>query len=143
MSQRVINYVRGGGTAILATHFSSFVRPPDMNRWFRESWGLPWQTGDYHRTTVHLNTKCHWTRAGLPEHYSQKAVFLQDVSKDGAVYLASESSRTESHVFAPESVSQEQTPVVFAQVGEGWLGYIGDVNNEVASQKVLLAMCGL
>ncbi|KAI9696608.1 MAG: hypothetical protein M1836_005627 [Candelina mexicana] len=132
---KVIAYVRAGGTAVLATLFSSFVRPNDLTNWFRASWDLPWQSGGYHRTTL--------DQAGLPENYSQKAVFLKNVTNDTAVYLPSRNSRTESHVFSPEPLDCQQTPVVFAEVGEGWLGYIGDVNNESGSQAVVLAMCGL
>jgi hypothetical protein len=29
--------------------------------------------------------------------------------------------------------------VAFTKVGEGWLGYIGDVNNEQGSQAVILS----
>ena len=82
-------------------------------------------------------------RAGLPAEYSQKAVFLKNVAKEAAVYLPSGSSRTQSLVFPPAQVDCEQTPVVFAHIGEGWLGYVGDVNNEAESQAVVLAMCGL
>ncbi len=144
--EKVVDYVRGGGTAILATHFSSFVRPLDLGHWFRASWDLPWQSGDYHRTTVYLNPECRvrqLNQASLPEEYSQKAVFLKNVAKDAAVYLPSGNSRIESAVFPPNSVDCEQTPVVFAKIGEGWLGYVGDVNNESESQAVVLAMCGL
>ena len=146
VSEKVIDYVRGGGTAVLATHFSCFVPPLDLNRWFRTSWNLPWQSGDYHRTTVYLNSECrgrHLDPVGLPDEYSQKALFLKNVAKDAAVYLPSSNSRIESAVFAPDPVDCEQTPVVFAKVGEGWLGYVGDVNNETESQTVVLAMCGL
>jgi len=144
--EKVIEYVRGGGTAVLATHFSSFVRPLDLDHWFRASWDLPWQSGDYHRTTVNLNSDCRVPRlnqAGLPEEYSQKAIFLKNVAKDAAVYLPSGNSRVDSAVFPADPVDCEQTPVVFAKIGEGWLGYVGDVNNESESQAVVLAMCGL
>ncbi|KAI9716442.1 MAG: hypothetical protein M1812_005337 [Candelaria pacifica] len=143
---KVIEYARGGGIVVLATLFSSFVRPDDLSNWFRTSWDLPWESGDYHRTTVHLDSECRMRQLNqtvLPEEYSQKAVFLKNVAKDDAVYLPSANSRIESMVFAPSPVECEQTPVVFAKIGEGWLGYIGDVNNESGSQAVVLAMCGL
>lgn len=143
MNEKIIEYVRNGGTAILATHFGSFVRPRDLDLWFRVSWHLPWRIGDYHRTTVYLNSECRFNRAGLPEEYSQKATFLKNVPKDAAVYLPSRSSTVESNVVPPDPVDCEQTPVVCARIGEGWLGYVGDVNNEVWSQEVILAMCGL
>jgi hypothetical protein len=33
--------------------------------------------------------------------------------------------------------------VAFTRVGEGWLGYIGDVNNEQGSQAVIHSMLEL
>ena len=79
----------------------------------------------------------------LHSEYSQKAVFLKNVASDAAWYLPSERSRVESHVFAPTSVDGQQTPVAFAAVGEGWLGYVRDVNAEKGSDVAVLAMCGL
>lgn len=146
VSSQVLQYVRSGGTAVLATLFSSSVRPNDLDRWFREEWGSPWQNGDYHRTTVSLNPSYQSERlntGSLPQSYSQKAVFLKNVATTASVYRPSGFSTTESHVFAAAPVDTAQTPVVFAKVGEGWLGYVGDVNNEAGSQSVVLAMCGL
>ena len=134
--QKVVEYVRGGGTAVLATHFSNFVQYPDLDRWFRASWDLPWRVGDYTSETVYLNSKCParlLNQSGLPEEYSLKAVFLTNVAKEAAVYLTCWRSKTKS----------EQSPVVFAKIGYGWLGYVGDVNTEASSQAVILAMCGL
>ena len=136
VSSQVIQYVRSGGTAVLATLVSSTVRPNDLDRWFREDWGLPWQTGDYHRTTVSLNPSYQSERlntGSLPQNYSQKASFLRNVATTASVYRPSGFSTTESHVFAAAPVNTAQTPIVFAQVGEGWLGYVGDVNNEAGS----------
>jgi hypothetical protein len=143
--EHVVSYVRAGGTAVIGGLFSSFVRPTDMGKWFRVHWGLPWRAGDYHRTTVYLNSGA---RRVLPQYclhseYSQKAVFLKNVASDAAWYLPSQSSRTESLVFPPTAVDGQQTPVAFTAVGEGWLGYVGDVNAEEGSDVAVLAMCGL
>lgn len=40
-------------------------------------------------------------------------------------------------------VNQHQTPVALTKVGDGWLGYIGDVNNEMGSQDAIHAMIEL
>jgi hypothetical protein len=143
--RQVVSYVRAGGTAVIGGLFSSFVRPMDMTNWFRKHWDLPWRAGDYHRTTVYLNSGAQRVppQYGLHPEYSQKAVFLQNVTSDAAWYLPSESSTTQSLVFAPVSVDRQQTPVAFAAVGEGWLGYVGDVNAEKGSDVAVLAMCGL
>jgi hypothetical protein len=140
----VKSYVVNGGTVVLAGHFSSFMKPLDIGRWFSTKWGLPWESGDYHRTTVHLNSQAQALPIqGLPSSYSQKAVFLKNVASNAAWYLPSTESRTESRVFAPASVDTQQTPVAFGAIGSGHLGYIGDVNGEEGSTAVVLAMCGL
>ena len=140
----VKSYVLNGGTVVLAGHFSSFMKPMDIGRWSSSKWGLPWESGDYHRTTVHLNSQAQaLPLKGLPSSYSQKAVFLKNVASEAAWYLPSQESRTESHVFAPTPVDNRQTPVAFDAIGKGHLGYIGDVNGEEGSTAVVLAMCGL
>jgi hypothetical protein len=142
--EKVISYVHSGGIAIFACHFSSFIRPTDFNRHFRSDWKLPWKFGDYHRTTVYLNQRVRQvSKLALPAAYSQKAVFLKNVAPDAALYLPSTDSVTESHVFPSNPVDREQTPAAFMAVGEGWLGYVGDVNAETESDAVILAMCGL
>ena len=59
--------------------------------------------------------------------YSQKATKLKYVEAGDALY----------------SADAKQTAVAFAKYGKGWVGYVGDVNGEEGSDKVILAMCGL
>lgn len=147
--EKVVSYARNGGTVILGGHFSGFIRPTELDNFFRSGWDLPWEFGDYHRTTVYVNQQVQEqlaadARAGLPAAYSQKAVFLKSVPTDAALYVTTEDSVTQSLVFPSKPVGDRgQTPVVFAAVGEGKLGYVGDVNAEEGSDAVILAMCGL
>jgi hypothetical protein len=77
----------------------------------------------------------------LPASYSQKAVFLKDVSKADSLYTPTAESRTQSHVFPSQPVELGQTPVALSKFKHGWVGYIGDVNNEEGSQKVVMEIC--
>ncbi|KAL1960504.1 hypothetical protein VTO42DRAFT_7803 [Malbranchea cinnamomea] len=138
-------YLSNGGTAIFACMFSSFIRPPDFTAFFRTQFCLPWEFGDYCRTTVHLNPVAAAnlkSTHSLPKAYSQKAVFLRNAKVDEALYLPTSESRLESHVFPPERVSEAQPAVGWAKVGNGWIGYVGDVNGEEGSNGVILGMCG-
>lgn len=81
--------------------------------------------------------------SSLPTRYSQKAVFLAHVASDDSVYRPSSDSVTQSRVFTPEPANQNEVAVAFTKVGEGWLGYIGDVNNEQGSQAVIHSMLEL
>jgi hypothetical protein len=81
--------------------------------------------------------------SSLPNRYSQKAVFLAHVASDDSVYLPSSDSVIQSRVFLPEPSNPNEAAVAFTRVGEGWLGYIGDVNNEQGSQAVIHSMLEL
>lgn len=143
VTDKLMNFARDGGTVVLGGSFSSSIRPSDLRKYFRK-WNLPWKNGSYHRTTVHLNQSAGGVPGrGLPSSYSQKALFLSGVDRNAAWYLPNESSRTESHVFTPEPVPTSETPAAFAKVGNGWLGYIGDVNGEEDTDAVVLGMLGL
>jgi len=141
---KLLEYARGGGVLIFMGAFSSFVTMDDLDRILKET-GLSWTRGRYFRTTVHRNdTEQRLLHNLLPTHYSQKAIFLENVPAIDAWYLPDESSNTESYVFPNEPVQNlKQTPVAFTSIGNGKLGYVGDVNGEEGSDAVILAMCGL
>lgn len=146
-------YVRRGGTAIFCCHFASHAAPDALDGFFGAAFGLPWRRGEYYRTTFALNAAAakHVVVGGkaqqrrrLAAAYSQKAVHLQDVANAQAVYLPTAESKLESLVFTAERIEDRaQTPVAWARVGEGWVGYVGDVDAEGESDEVVLAMCGL
>jgi len=133
----MLEYLTNGGTVIFCCLFSGFISPPDLDRFFGQSFNLRWRFGNYERTTVHLNRN-HSDKdifnnvSYLPAEYSQKAVFLRYVDPAAAVYRPHD-----------DSPIDEQTPVAFTAFGRGWLGYIGDVNREEGSDSALLAMCRL
>ncbi|RDI87296.1 hypothetical protein Vi05172_g2939 [Venturia inaequalis] len=135
-------YVQAGGIAVFMANFSSFMRPEDMDKLWKDQWGLNWKMAAYHRTDLHLNRATpSLSPNSLEPSYSQKAVFLEGVSPENALYLPSPQSRTQSLVFPAEPVEQDQTPAAFIKRGNGWLGYLGDVNNERGTQKVVLEIC--
>ncbi|KAI1292616.1 hypothetical protein F5Y03DRAFT_19141 [Xylaria venustula] len=143
--EAVLQYVRQGGTAVIMGLFSSFVRHDNVAPFFARA-GLPWGTGSYHRTTLFLNREAagpEVTATLLPQ-YSQKALSLSHVAGSDAWYRSTESSVIESHVFPLTSANNEnETPVALTRIGDGRLGYVGDVNAEAGSDAVILAMCGL
>ncbi|KAH6962030.1 hypothetical protein BKA56DRAFT_647580 [Ilyonectria sp. MPI-CAGE-AT-0026] len=121
---------RKGATVVLAGCFSSMMTGGQFNRFFARL-GLPWQRGSYHRTDVSLRSGVvdgHLT-SRLPSSYSQKALFVKGIERSAAWYTESETSN--------------EAAVVFAKVGSGRLGYVGDVNGEEGSNLAVLAMCGL
>ncbi|KAH7121372.1 hypothetical protein EDB81DRAFT_813866 [Dactylonectria macrodidyma] len=126
----VIDHLRDGATVVLAGCFSSMVNTSEFNRLFGRL-GLPWQSGSYYRTTVKLRRGAVSDDLAnrLPTAYSQKALYAAHVERSDTWYTETETSG--------------EAAVAFAKVGLGRLGYIGDVNGEEGSEKVVLAMCGL
>lgn len=136
-----ISYVRSGGVLIFMALFPAFTRPPDVKNLFSR-FDLSWRSSSYHRSTFRLNSEMtHFEKSGLAESYSQKALHLADVACNDVVYLPTDDWDDGSNVSRP-SVRIE-TPVAFAKVGGGKVGYVGDVNDEAETTPVILRMCGL
>ncbi|KAG0221292.1 hypothetical protein BGW41_006993 [Actinomortierella wolfii] len=143
--EEVLTYVHRGGTAIVMGLFPSFVEPDSIQPFFSRA-GLSWEAGSYHRTTLALNRAAvdEAVASKLPQRYSQKAVFVNNVAPENMWYKTDDSSSVESVVFPPTSANNfGETAVAMATVGRGKLGYVGDVNAEDGSNAVVLAMCGL
>ncbi|KAG0042513.1 hypothetical protein BGZ83_000382 [Gryganskiella cystojenkinii] len=140
----VLEYVRRGGIAIVMGLFPSFVEPDKMKPFFSRA-GLQWGAGSYHRTTLAVNRAVvdAANASKLPQRYSQKAVFANNVLPENMWYKTDDNSVVQSMVFAPTSANKTgETAVAMATVGSGKLGYVGDVNAEDGSNAVVLAMCG-
>lgn len=141
----LIGWVNAGGIAVAGSLFPTLASPLKLNRFFKK-WELPWRMGDYHRTTFVLNrSNRHLSShsANLATSYNVKAVHLRGVRAEDVLYAPTEDSRVESHVFAPTKVDPSHVPVAYTRIGDGFLGYIGDVNGEEESTSVILAMLRL
>jgi hypothetical protein len=145
VSQKLTEYVRSGGNVVMGGLFSSFVNLDEMGTYMREKWNLPWEPASYHRTTLSLNQAVVMRpTSSLPSSYSQKAVSLKNVDPGMAWYVATDDSVVESIVPLPgPGVQPLETPVAFAKLGNGWVGYVGDVNAEKGTTAVILTMLDL
>ncbi|KAI1750323.1 hypothetical protein F4782DRAFT_548794 [Xylaria castorea] len=147
LSRQVVEYVKNrGGIVIVGGFFSLTIRPSELNRWLRHSWGMPWRSGQYGRTTVllqdsHVGLEAS-TRAHLVASYSSKALFLKNVSSSDSLYASPKGARSESIVFGPVPI-EAQTVIAFGKCGQGWLGFTGDTHNVDGTAEALLAMMGL
>lgn len=125
----VLNCTKAGSTSVFMGQFSSFVVPGNIKTLFAKA-NLPWESASYNRTPVVINqvaTGDHVAQK-LPETYSQKAVFLKNVAPEDTWYMAEETG---------------ESAIALARVGQGRLGYAGDVNSEEETESVILAICGL
>lgn len=143
---KVVSYVRNGGVVIVGLHFPSFVNFDACNDLFTKAFGLPWKSGDYHRTDFQLNPSCSLPPGvasnSFPPPYSMKTLHVKGAQPHEKIFVPIGDAMTQSHVFSPEKVSQEQAAVVGAKVGDGYVAYVGDVNGEKGSDRVILALCG-
>lgn len=141
----LIRYINAGGRVVLGCNCATFSCPPDLDQFFVKL-GIPWRFGDYHRTTHHLQSLHPIAVAAegkLKDQYSMKAVHLEGVAREDALYLPTEQSRTQSMVFPSTRVDQDQAPLALMRVGDGMFGWCGDVNAETATTPALIAMLGL
>jgi transcription elongation factor len=136
----VLRYVRGDGTAVVVGSFSGFVLPLNIKPFFAQA-GLGWSAASYTGETFVLNDAAvdSGLAAKMVPAYSTKALFLNNVAFENAWYVTDE----ESNVLSSTNTRAGESAVAFASVGDGKLGYIGDVNAEHGSNVAVLAMCGL
>ncbi|KAF2998107.1 hypothetical protein E8E14_005546 [Neopestalotiopsis sp. 37M] len=124
----VTRLLRGGGTVILAGAFSSSLKASQFELFFGEM-ELDWELGSNHRATVKLrpeNVPPH-LHSSLPAEGNQQLQFVKNVDK--------------SSIWYAESDDSSEGAVLFASVGKGKLGYIGDSSGSEAAKIVLQAMC--
>ena len=145
--EKVVSYVRDGGLVIVGLHFPNFTRMDVFDRFFNETFDLPWQHSDYHRTEFQLNPSYSLpigvASNKLPAPYSMKVLHVKNARPDEKIFVPVPNAMTQSNVFPPEHVDQAQAAVVGAKVGNGYLVYIGDVNTEEGSDKIILSLLGL
>ncbi|KAI9065683.1 TPR-like protein [Trametes sanguinea] len=137
IASRLAEYTRSGARVVLGLDVGGTVSPPSMKPFFAR-WGLPWTKGDYGRNTLLLNP------AGPPKplratalfpSVNVKALYAKNVQREHAVY-----------VVGPDGWvgrDEDESPAVFARVGQGYLGYVGDVNGEQQSIRLLIEMLGV
>ncbi|KAK6833411.1 Mitochondrial import receptor subunit TOM34 [Apiospora arundinis] len=142
---RLTTFAQSGGTVVFSFCFASNINSENMDRLWQQSFDLPWKMNSYHRTTHKLNTSALGTTIDHGSDSNSAAGRpLGQCPRENCWYLPSEESRIESHVFPPTSVTNKlETPVAFGRVGNGYVGYNGDVNQETGTNLVLLRMFNL
>ena len=145
---RLVAYARTGGTVVAALQFSNTVKTGELRSFFA-AWGVPWDHGGYYRTTTSLNPSgvpAPLNKDALLPEASAMSVHLSRVSRSHAVYLPTADSRIESRTHAPERLTPAQaqeSAAALAPVGHGYFGYVGDVNGEQGSTRLVFEMCGV
>lgn len=130
VSTALVKFAREGGRVVFASLFVCDIAPPDFKKYFRSEWGLAWEMGQYSREVHRLQkTRSERLKArnSLPLEYSMKAAMVDGYKAGDAVYALNSTGTTDA-------------AVVFAKFGRGYVGLNGDVNMEVESVLVNLAL---
>lgn len=137
-------YIAQGGTTVFAAYFVSMISPAEMNRMWQR-FDLSWHYGDFHRTDTGRWSKHMKMPKTLPLAYSQKAVHLQSVHYNTAIWTYRTVPGFEPSLDAPSTkrTHTKQCAAVLFPYGAGRLGYVGDVNAEQDSTAVIGHMCGV
>ncbi|BGP29541.1 hypothetical protein JCM10296v2_001280 [Rhodotorula toruloides] len=146
-------YAEGGGRVILGGPLANYL-PFNMIDGMLADLGVSWKAHGYHRTTHFLNVGhplyaslpgSSQARAALPASYSTKAVLLKNVPAPEMVYHTTPESQVVSlsMMLVQAKVTNLEVAVAMGKVGEGWLGWCGDVNQEAGSTQATLWMLGL
>jgi hypothetical protein len=145
--EKVILYICDSSLVIVGLHFPNFTRMDVFDRFFNETFDLPWQYSDYHRTEFQLNPSCSLpidvASNKLSVLYSIKVLYVKNAQPDKKIFVSVPNAMTQSNVFSSEYVDQTQAAVVRTKVGNGYLVYIEDVNAEEGSDKIILSLLGL
>ncbi|KAI4144382.1 MAG: hypothetical protein LQ340_006670 [Diploschistes diacapsis] len=134
LARAIKEWTKAGGTTVFGGCCGSFVKPLSLKQFFSEVYGLPWESGSYHRADFAANNAAR-LRSSVANiaTINAKALHLRNITTGDALYL-------EDGV-APEDVSE--SPIVLRAFGDGKLGWIGDVNNETELIPLTLAMLGV
>lgn len=130
---QLTEYARNGGVVIVGFGFPRYTRPVDADAFFEKRLGMSWRLGTHRRETFALSESVGpfiqpKYREAVKE-YRAEAVMLKDVKEEFRVYVSTQ--------------EENQTPVVFEQIGDGYLGWVGDVNGEDPTTGLVLAMLNI
>lgn len=151
LASALVAYTNDGGVVLLGCLMSSFSTPRDFNRMMSCVWSLPWRFGNYSREESTLNEAVNADPiqgGALPKMINVKAVYLQHVAARDKIYAWGEriTPRTKIQQLLEQYEEEDelgQAAVAFGSVGNGYLGWIGDVNLEKELDPVYLALLGL
>ncbi|KAI0357173.1 hypothetical protein OH77DRAFT_1476655 [Trametes cingulata] len=142
----LVEYARAGGRVVFGVRFGSHFPYFEVAPLFRR-FGMLWDRGRLYRSTFALNPN------GIPEPlsadplcpaYTMRAQLITDVPPEAAVYVTT-SAPAENYPGAIErnDMPVKEVPAAFAPIAQGYIGYVGDVNGEQGSTRLLLEMCGV
>ncbi|KAJ3506954.1 hypothetical protein NLJ89_g6573 [Agrocybe chaxingu] len=143
---KVVDWVKNGGQAAIGGLFPKTTTPEQAGDVFAAFGLVKWKTGSNCRAEAELN-RHHETAVKneetLVESFDMTAVHVTGFLPSDMLYEQYFQEYEYDSDFEPPGGEAWEAPVLQTHVGNGQLGYIGDVNAEHESTKVLLAMLDL
>lgn len=144
LNETLVAYVKAGGTVVFGCQCSNHVSPNNLEWYFDAIWGLPWKFGNYARFEFEPNPNVNRiNEKAVPSRYNAKAVKLNNVDENAVVYWQAGESYSMAGLPTPSSQGNKSGPVVWQKYGEGYVVWLGDVNNEVETGELTRIMCGI
>lgn len=169
--EAVIRYIRHGGTAICMGCFNNNL-PTDMYRKFFAHAGLQWEydhTNQCRSTlnadflpreisdilpSIHCTDAVHLSHVGNSAWYILQHTVKEDIEGSSNGTMTEMANGLESMDLGEErnpkpdeetawKVLRTSAPVAMAQVGQGYLGFVGDLTPSEEANLIMIAMCGL
>lgn len=150
---KIRSYVSDGGRFVFGGPGVSAISMPLIDELFAGLGLAEWKVAQYHRTTHALNVAHPLfhalpadapARFALPASYSTKAITLSVPTRDG-LFRTDSNSKVESiaMMFGGGQISLGEAAVACTKVGDCWLSWVGDVNQEAGSTQAMLFLLGL
>ncbi|KAI1786106.1 TPR-like protein [Ganoderma leucocontextum] len=150
---KLVHYARDGGTVIFDGGFAQRVGPAKLGLMFMDDWKVPWRAHEEGSAEISLNASTNGDavrvdHAGLAKKYTTRANWIRAVALEDALYLDSRvanqlagGKRKGKKEWKPPQGETYKTPFAFMVVGRGRLGYIGDVEYDPRTVRLIAAMC--
>ncbi|KAF9485618.1 hypothetical protein BDN70DRAFT_533975 [Pholiota conissans] len=143
---KAVEYSKNGGTVVFASTFGSSVAPVKFKPFFQNNWGLKWEMKlifdeEIFSLTRNFESPLFQGKKAkdikLPKSVRLKGVQIQGIEKPMAVYFpsAKELWNPETNVYAAS--------ILFAEVADGHLGYLGTTQMDGEARNIIYAMFGL
>jgi hypothetical protein len=143
--EQVAKYAKDGGLVIIAgcwfANNVSFDYSRDPKTFFG-AFDLPWEAGFCHTYSLwKLNENCSvpddTELSGMPDHFGMTVMTLKNVDTNDRIYVPHEQARLEF------PADDSEAAVAGAQVRNGYLVYIGDLNWEFSSESIMMGFLGV
>ena len=140
---KLVEYSKNGGTIVFGFIFANQVSLTQFRPFFNDNWGLDWtmtgtQGSNLTRSSRNSLLKRVDDAEKLPKSLYVDGIFLRGIAQSSAVYCA----QNRSDLWKPKE-GVVMSPIVFADVEKGHVGFLGVDLSEASYRTIAYAMLGL